>query len=91
MNQKKIEKAKRQDQKKREADMLKAMRKKSFFGFGKHYDPEDSRIMVMTNMPDGSTRRGINFGHPLVGRVFYLFILIVIGLGFWLSVDLSHN
>lgn len=80
-----MNKKKRAEEKKQKADLAKEMRKKTFFGFGKHYDPEDSRMMVTTDMPDGTTRRGINFGHPVVGRLFYGFILVLIGLGLWLS------
>jgi len=90
MNEKKIEKARLKDLKetarKEEKQMRKEMQKKTFFGLGKHYDPEDPRIMVMAQMPDGTTRRGINLGNPFVGRVFYFFVLAVIGLGLWLSI-----
>jgi len=85
MDEEKVKRQAKKDQKKREATLAKEMRKKTFFGFGKHYDPTDPRIMVMVKMPDGSERRGINFGHPKAGRLLYVFILVLIGLGFWLS------
>ena len=78
MSERKARKKEKKDERQEENRILKETRNQSFFGFGKYYDEKDSRIFVTMTMPDGKERRGINFGHPLVGRLFYGAILLVI-------------